>query len=349
MPGASVRHDAHDRPAAPRRALVTGGAGFIGSHLCEHLLARGDHVTAVDNLSTGRRANLPADHPRLRFIEAELSDFLHAIGRVGGGERFDQIYHLAAAVGVKLVMDEPIRAIETNVIQASSLLTFALTHGPDGRPAPTLLASSSEVYGKSDKSPFHEDDDVVYGPTTKGRWAYACSKALDEHLALAHHQRNGLPAVIARFFNISGPRQVGAYGMVLPRFVAAALRGDDLEVHGDGKQTRCFVDIRDVIPSLPRLVESPACHGRVFNIGSDQPISMRSLAQQVIDTISSKSAIRMVPYDQVYAAGFEDLRQRQPDLTRIREAIGFRPRIGLEETIRDLAAMMRDQPSERVP
>lgn len=332
-----------DHDAAPRRVLVTGGAGFIGSHLCDHLLARGDIVTAVDNLSTGRRHNLPADHARLRFIEADLSEFVRAVGR---GERFDQIYHLAAAVGVKLVMDEPIRAIETNVMQASALLTFALGHGPAGGPAPTLIASSSEVYGKSEQKPFREDDDVVYGPTTKGRWAYACSKALDEFLALAHAERHQLPAVIARFFNITGPRQIGAYGMVLPRFVAAALRGDDLQVHGDGEQTRCFVDIRDVIPALPALLETPGCFGRVFNIGSEQPISMRMLAQRVVDTLSSRSRVVLIPYDRVYAAGFEDLRQRQPDLSRLRGAIGYRPRITLEETIRDLAAAIRARPSE---
>lgn len=335
------------------RWLVTGGAGFIGSHLCDLLLARGDHVTVVDNLSTGRRSNLPAEHPRLRFVEADLSEFLSAIDRPGNSERFEQIYHLAAAVGVKLVMDEPVRSIETNVGQTAALLAFAVRAAggpPDSgkggrRPAPTLIASSSEVYGKSEKSPFHEDDDVVYGPTTKGRWSYAASKAVDEYLALGHHQMSGLPVTIARFFNTVGPRQLGAYGMVLPNFVQAALNGQELPVHGDGGQSRCFCDVRDVVEALPKMVESAACWGRVFNVGSDRVITIRELADNVIRIIGGPSRVRLVPYDQVYSAGFEDLRQRQPDLTRIRQAIGFAPRRSLEETIRDLAACLRPGPA----
>jgi len=313
--------------------LVTGGAGFIGSHLVDRLLARGHHVSVVDNLSTGRRANLPHDHPHLRFVEAELSHFLAAIG---SGERFDGIYHLAAAVGVKLVMDEPIRSIETNVEQTAALLRFAATHGPAGKPAPTLIASSSEVYGKSEKSPFSEDDDVVYGPTTKGRWSYAASKAIDEYLALAYLAQHRLPVVVARFFNTVGPRQVGAYGMVLPKFVAAACQGQDLIVHGDGRQTRCFCDVRDVVEVLPRMLASPNCLGGVFNVGSDRPISMLMLAEEVIKTIGLGGTARLVPYDQVYGPGFEDLRQRQPDLRKIRAAVGFAPSIPLHKTITDL-------------
>ena len=324
----------------PSRLLVTGGAGFIGSHLVDRLLAHGHHVSVVDNLSTGRRSNLPVDHPRLRFVEAELSHFLAAIagGGAGGrtGERFDGIYHLAAAVGVKLVMDEPIRSIETNVEQTAALLRFAATHGPAGTPAPTLIASSSEVYGKPDKSPFSEDDDVVYGPTTKGRWSYAASKAIDEYLALAYLAQHNLPVVVARFFNTVGPRQVGAYGMVLPNFVAAACQGQDLIVHGDGRQTRCFCDVRDVVEVLPRMLQSPKCLGGVFNVGSDTPISMLMLAEEVIKTIGRGGAARLVPYDQVYGPGFEDLRQRQPDLRKIRAAVDFSPRIPLHQTITDL-------------
>jgi UDP-glucose 4-epimerase len=318
----------------PRRALITGGAGFIGSHLADRLLERGDAVTVIDNLSTGRRSSLPAAHERLRFIEAELSDALGALGR---GERFDEIYHLAAAVGVRLVIDEPIASIETNVVQTMALLRFALEHGPEGSPAPTLIASSSEVYGKADKQPFSEEDDVVYGPTTKARWSYACSKAIDEYLALAHHQRHALPVVIVRFFNTVGPRQVGSYGMVLPNFVRAALEGRDLEVHGDGRQSRCFCDVRDVVTALPRLVENPACHGRVFNLGSDRVLTIAQLAESVIGTLGSPSRVRLVPYERAFNAGFEDLRKRQPDLSRLRTAIGFEPRVTLEETIRDIA------------
>lgn len=332
-----ARADRADRAGPLRRVLVTGGAGFIGSHLADLLLARGDEVTVVDNLSTGARANLPARHANLRFIEASLAD---ALGAMGPGERFDQIYHLAAAVGVKLVMDKPIEAIDTNVEQTSALLRFATTHGPAGGPAPTLIASSSEVYGKPDRSPFREDDDVVYGPTTKGRWAYACSKAIDEYLAMAYHAQRGVPTVIARFFNTVGPRQIGAYGMVLPNFVTSALRAQDLVVHGDGRQTRCFCDVRDVASALPTLTAEPACAGRVFNLGSDQVVSIVQLAELVISTLSSSSRVRLVPYDQVFGSGFEDLRQRQPDLSRVRAAIGFTPTRSLVQTIRDLAVGM---------
>jgi UDP-glucose 4-epimerase len=323
-----------------RRVLVTGGAGFIGSHLTDLLLARGDQVTVVDDLSTGRRENLPTTHAGLRFVEADLSEFLHATGT---GERFDLIFHLAAAVGVRLVMDDPIGSIRTNVEQTAALLEFAATHGPGGAPAPTLIASSSEVYGKAAKSPFSEEDDVVYGPTTKGRWSYACSKALDEFLALAFARQRGLPVVVARFFNTVGPRQVGEYGMVLPRFVAAALKGETLQVLGDGQQSRCFCDVRDVAPACVRLVETPACHGRVFNVGSDRPITIAELAERVLRVLHPQGGGRAerIPYDRVYADGFEDLRQRQPDLSRVRAAIGFEPRIGLEQTIRDLAEELR--------
>jgi UDP-glucose 4-epimerase len=317
--------------------LVTGGAGFIGSHLTDLLLARGDDVTVVDNLSTGRRENLPATHERLRFIEADLSDALHALGR---GERFDEIYHLAAAVGVSLVMADPIRSIETNVEQTAALLRFAVSRSQAGGGVPVLLASSSEVYGKSSKSPFSEEDDAVYGPTTIGRWSYACSKAIDEYLGLAYANQHRLPVVVARFFNTVGPRQVGDYGMVLPRFVRAALLAEPLTVYGDGAQTRCFCDVRDVVEVLPRMLAAPACHGRVYNVGSDRPISIRGLADLVIGTLGSRSAVRLLPYTEAYPPGFEDLRRREPDLARIRAALGFAPRHTLERTIRDIAAWL---------
>ncbi|MCC6428390.1 MAG: GDP-mannose 4,6-dehydratase [Phycisphaerales bacterium] len=326
---------------SPRHCLVSGGAGFIGSHLVEHLLARGDRVTVVDNLSTGRRANLDeaskAGGTHLRFIEADLS---HALQALGKGEVFDEIYHLAAAVGVRLVVEEPIRSIETNVDQTAAILRFATTHSAtsrrDGR-VPILIASSSEVYGKSTHSPFREDDDVTYGPTTVSRWSYACSKAIDEFLALGYSAQRQVPVVIARFFNTVGPRQIGDYGMVLPRFVKSALQNLPIDVHGDGQQSRCFCDVRDVVTVLPRLLADHASHGRVFNVGSDQPISIRDLADRVIATLNSRSQVRLIPYTEAYGAGFEDLRQRRPDLTRVREAVGFRPQIPLEETIRAVA------------
>lgn len=323
------------------RSLVTGGAGFIGSHLVELLLRRGDHVTVIDDLSTGRLSNLEKARSiapdRLRVIEADLARTLAAFA---SHERFDEIYHLAAAVGVRRVVEQPIESIETNVMQTSALLSFAVAHGVHGAMPRTLIASSSEVYGKGARTPFAEDDDVVYGPTTAFRWSYAASKAIDEYLTLAHHAVHALPAAVVRFFNTVGPRQVGDYGMVLPNFVRAALAGSELLVHGDGQQSRCFCDVRDVVPTLPQLLDNPACVGRVFNVGSDQPVRIIDLAETVVRTLGSTSRVRLVSYDEAFARGlgiFEDLRQRQPDLKRIRSAIGFKPSISMAQTIRDVA------------
>ena len=315
--------------AGDRTVLVTGGAGFIGSHLVEHLVGQGDRVVIVDNLSTGRRENLaevPAE--RYELIHADVST---ALPDFASGA-FDRIYHLAAAVGVRLVVEQPIQTIETNVMETSALLRFACETS-----TPMLLASTSEVYGKSTKTPFAETDDVVYGPTTLHRWSYACSKAIDEYLALAYAREHGLPVTIARLFNTVGPRQVGTYGMVLPRFVRAAVAGTPLQVYGDGRQTRCFCDVRDVAPLLAELVETPACQGRVVNVGHDEPITIRELAQLVVELLQSDSPVELVPNDEVYGPGFEDLRDRRPDLTRLRSATGFVPSIPLTQTIRDLA------------
>lgn len=322
----------------PASTLVTGGAGFVGSHLVDVLLAAGRRVTVVDNFSTGRRSNL-AGHPGpVRLIEADLTAALSAFG---GGERFDEVYHLAAAVGVKRIVERPIESIENNVAETAAVMRFALDHGPaPGVPARVLFTSSSEVYGKSEKLPFSEDDDSVLGPTTAPRWSYAAAKAIGEHLALAHHRAHGLPVVVARLFNTVGPRQVGEYGMVLPRFVRAALAGEDLTVFGDGEQTRCFCDVRDVAPALVRLLAEPAAHGRVVNVGGDAPVSIDGLARLVVRTLGSASAVRTVPYVEAYGSGFEDLRDRRPDLTRVRGLIGFAPAIGLERTIRDIAAFV---------
>jgi UDP-glucose 4-epimerase len=322
-------HDSQHRDSQHRATLVTGGAGFIGSHLVERLVASGEKVVVVDNLSTGRLENLArVDRARIRFIESTVAE---ALKRFAPGE-FREIYHLAAAVGVRLVIDRPIHTIETNVLETSAVLNFAAAAA-----TPTLIASTSEVYGKSEKTPFAEDDDVTYGPTTLSRWSYACSKAIDEYLALAHHREDGLPVVIARFFNTVGPRQVGEYGMVLPRFVEAAMRGEPIIVHGDGRQTRCFCDVRDVVEALPRMLATAVCHGRVFNIGSDRSIEICALAELVRDTLRSASPIQFVPYDKAFGPGFDDLRHRRPDLERIRQAIGFHSKIPLEQTIRDLA------------
>lgn len=329
-------------PAAPvtgaRHTLITGGAGFIGSHLVDQLLAAGERVTVVDDLSTGRRENIAAHlpNPMLRFLQQDLA---LALAGPLAGESFDRIYHLAAAVGVRRIVERPIESIETNVLQTSALLNFAASHASRGAAVPpTLIASSSEVYGKSARSPFSEEDDCVYGPTTARRWSYACSKALDEHLALAHHGASGLPVVVARFFNVVGPRQVGDYGMVLPNFIRAVQEGRAPIVFGDGKQSRCFCDVRDIVPALMRMLDEPACQGRVFNVGGDRPITIIELAELVVRVLGSGLAPRFVRYEEAYGPGFEDLRQRRPDLERIRSAIGFQPMILLEQTIRDIAA-----------
>lgn len=316
----------HDKQ---RVTLVTGGAGFIGSHLVERLVERGDHVVVVDNLSTGRRENLAAvDKAAVTVVESDVTTALPQLE----SRRFDEIYHLAAAVGVQLVVDEPIRSIETNVLETSAILRYAAATR-----ARILVASSSEVYGKSTRTPFAEADDVVYGPTIYSRWSYACSKALDEHLALAYAQDHDLHAVIVRFFNTVGPRQVGDYGMVVPRFVEAALAGRPLRVFGDGRQSRCFCDVRDVVAALPLLMAASDTAGEVFNVGSDRPIEILQLAELVRRTLERDAPIELVSYEDAYGRPFDDLRVRQPDLTKIRGVIDFEPGIPLERTIIDLA------------
>ncbi|MHC4768701.1 MAG: NAD-dependent epimerase/dehydratase family protein [Planctomycetota bacterium] len=323
--------------SSQRVCLVTGGAGFIGSYLVEHLAARGDRVVVVDDLSTGRRSNLAAvDEARMTFIEETVSEALPGLDP----SEFDEIYHLAAAVGVRLVIRQPIGTIETNVLQTSAALEFAAAGS-----TPILVASTSEVYGKAAQLPFGEDDDVVYGPPTQPRWAYACSKAIDEFLALAYHKERDLPVVVVRFFNIVGPRQVGQYGMVLPRLVAAALAGKPLEVHGDGRQTRSFCDVRDIVGVVAALLADAGCAGGVYNVGSDEPVEIGALAQLVRDTLGSRSQITRVPYEQAFGPGFDDLRHRQPDLARLRRVTGFSPRVPLAQTIRDLADELSRQPS----
>lgn len=275
----------------------------------------------------------------MRFVRSDLAAAL--AGQLAH-EQFDEVYHLAAAVGVALVVKDPIRCIQTNVHQTQALLDFVSV-----RRTPTLLASSSEVYGKGSKNPFSETDDVVYGSTDKPRWSYAASKAIDEYLGLAFHAQRGVPVAIARFFNTVGPRQRGDYGMVVPRFVRSALLGQALEVYGDGEQSRCFCDARDVARALPLMVRSEKCLGRVCNVGSDQSVTMNGLAHEVLRVVSRcdwakpGATLKHLPYEAVYGSAFEDLRQRRPDLTRIREAIGFAPRLSLEQTILDIATELR--------
>jgi UDP-glucose 4-epimerase len=311
--------------------LVTGGAGFIGSHLCEALAARGSAVVAVDDLSTGLAANLDRAlaSGRIEFIEGTVSAVLPALA----GRRFDGVFHLAAAVGVRLVVEDPAAAAETNIRETMAALDFARRTG-----SPFLLASSSEVYGKGVRAPFREEDDLVFGPPTVSRWSYGLSKAIDEHLALASGARDGLPVTVARLFNTVGPRQRGRFGMVLPRFVDAALAGEPLEVHGSGRQVRCFCDVRDVVGALRRMIDSPACRGRVLNVGSDRPITIEDLAAAVLRVTGATGGIRRVPHSEVFGTAFEDLAIRVPDVSAIRAAIGFEPAIPLDTTIADVAA-----------
>ena len=318
-------------PSLHRHVLVTGGAGFIGSHLVDALLADGASVTVVDDLSTGVRSNLDAASnahgSRLRLLECSVSDWAR------GAPGFDSAFHLAASVGVRLVMDDPARAAERNVGETLALFAWA-----SRTRTPVLFASSSEVYGKGVASPFREDADLLFGPPTSPRWSYGLSKAIDEQVAIATGAREGFPVVVARLFNTVGPRQRGRYGMVLPRFVAAASAGRPLEVHGSGRQVRCFCDVRDVVRSLPALLAAPACHGRALNVGSDRPMSIEELARLVVSTLGSRSDIVRVPYADAFGPAFEDLEVRIPDISRAREMVGFDVRTPLEQTIRDIAA-----------
>ncbi len=322
------------------RCLVTGGAGFIGSHLTEELLAAGHHVTVLDNLSTGRAENLKAleGHPRLVVRSGSITDQLLVAEVVRDAE---VIYHLAAAVGVKLVADDPVRTIETNIYPTDTLLQLAVQGGGKA----FFLASTSEVYGKNPKEQWTEEDDLQLGPTSRPRWAYGCSKAIDEFLALAYHRKHGLPVVIGRFFNVVGPRQVGHYGMVIPRFVDQALRGGPVVVYDDGGQVRCFAHVREVVASIMKLMQTPAAQGQVFNIGSDRPWSIRQLAEAVIAKVDPSIRIEHLPYSKAYGDDFEDVRRRVPDVSRLKQTIGSVPRLGLESILDDIIAWKRSQPA----
>jgi len=313
--------------------LVTGGAGFIGSHLVERLLADGHRVTVIDDLSTGCRENLTPmlPHPQFRFIEATVSGCAELRELVA---QTDQVFHLAAAVGVELVVRSPIRVIETNLHETQVLLEAAAV-----RRTPVLLASTSEVYGKSAKEEFAEEDDLLIGPPTHSRWSYACSKLMDEFLALAFAKERGLPVVITRLFNTVGPRQTGRYGMVLPRFIAAAQRGEALRVFGDGQQSRCFCAVEDVVEGMVRLAGCATARGEVFNIGSTEEVTIAGLAKQVIATVGSASKIELVPYNEAYAPGFEDMRRRRPSVAKLERVTGFKPTTPLHEIIRRTAGL----------
>lgn len=314
------------------KILVTGGAGFIGSHLCEALLAVGHSVVAIDDLSTGSEANI--GHL------CERTDFQFVLETITNETVMDRlisecgvIFHLAAAVGVELIVRDPVHTIETNVLGTSAVLRIANRYRRK-----VILASTSEVYGKSAAVPFREDGDGVMGPTMRSRWAYANSKAMDEFLALAYHKQRGLPVVICRFFNTIGPRQTGRYGMVAPRFVRQALRGEPLTVYGDGEQSRCFADVRDVIWAVLRLADCPAAVGQVVNLGSQHEISINNLARRIIELTGSRSEIAMIPYEQAYEPGFEDMQRRVPDISRAAALVGYQPRYTLDETLHTIIA-----------
>ena len=309
------------------RALITGGAGFIGSHLAEALLDRGQEVLVLDNLSTGSIDNIAHLKGRQGFeyfidsvsnepLLAELID------------RSDVVFHLAAAVGVKLIVEQPVNTIETNIHGTEVVLKHS-----NKKKKLVVIASTSEVYGKSNDVPFREDSDLVLGPTPKHRWAYACSKAIDEFLALAYWKERKLPVIIVRFFNTVGPRQTGRYGMVVPNFVRQALAGQPITVFGDGKQCRAFTHVADVIDALLKLVSEPKAIGQVINIGNMQEVTIGQLAERVRDLSASKSVIKYIPYDEAYESGFEDMPRRVPDLTRVKGLIGYQPKHDLDDIL----------------
>jgi len=310
------------------RYLITGGAGFIGSHLCEVLLARGHRVVAIDDLSTGRVENVQhlRPLPHFQFVRETIRNS-QVLDRLTS--EADVVVHLAAAVGVQLIVDDPVRTIRTNVMGTEAVLEAANRYS-----CKVLLASTSEVYGKGVRVPFREDDDRLMGATTRSRWSYAESKAIDEFLGLAYHRQFGLPLVVMRFFNTVGPRQTGRYGMVVPRFVRHALRGEPLDVYGDGTQSRCFADVDDVTRAVASLAEHPQAVGQVFNVGATEEITIHDLAKRVISLTGSQSVIRLVPYDEAYAPGFEDMMRRVPSIDKLAGLIGYRPVHSLDDTLR---------------
>ncbi len=315
--------------------LITGGAGFIGSHLAERLIQRGDRVVALDNLSTGSMKNI-AGLLRLanfRFVNDDVrnSETMHVLV-----EQCDVIYHLAAAVGVKLIVEQPVHTIETNIHGSEVVLKIAHKFFK-----PVLIASTSEVYGKSEAVPFHEDDDTVLGSTRFSRWSYACSKAIDEFLGLAYHKQYGLPVVVVRFFNTVGPRQTGQYGMVIPRFVEQALKSEPLLIYGSGKQSRCFAYVGDVAEAVLALMSCKNAPGQVYNVGSTDEITIEALADKVIEMTGSRSVKKHLSYEEAYGQPFDDMMRRLPSLERIRKTIGYEPKTDLTEVLRQIISEKR--------
>jgi UDP-glucose 4-epimerase len=313
------------------KILITGGAGFIGSHLADRLISEGHEVTAIDNLSTGRYSNVEhlEGHERFRLIiDSVLNErLMEELVR-----ETDRVYHMASAVGVRLIMERPVQTIETIFRGTDVVLGFCSRYRKR-----VLIPSTSEVYGKGISVPFKEDDDLLTGATDKHRWAYACAKTLDEFLALAHWKETRLPVSVVRLFNTVGPRQTGQYGMVVPRFVHSALKNESIEVHGDGSQSRCFGHVLDVVDGLVKLIENPKCFGQVVNLGNDEEVTIKELAERAIQLTGSKSEIRYIPYEDVYGDGFEDMQRRVPSLEKARRLIGYQPTHSLTDIINDVA------------
>ncbi|HVP10003.1 MAG TPA: GDP-mannose 4,6-dehydratase [Phycisphaerae bacterium] len=318
------------------RALITGGAGFIGSHLAERLLRTGHEVVALDNLSTGRMRNLSnvVNDARFQFVYDDVRNphTLHVLIA-----ECDVVFHLAAAVGVQLIVDQPVHTIETNIHGSEVVLATANKFRK-----PVLMASTSEVYGKSENVPFREDDDTVLGSTKYSRWSYACSKAIDEFLGLAYHEQYGLPVVVARFFNTVGPRQTGQYGMVVPRFVERALKNEPIAIYGTGKQSRCFGYVGDVVGAVIDLMNNKSAAGRVYNIGSTEEITIEELADRIIRMTGSKSQKKYLSYQEAYGRPFDDMMRRVPCLDRIRQAVGYEPKTDLNEMLKLIIAEKRE-------
>lgn len=318
-----------------RRFLITGGAGFIGSHLAEALLGRGESVYILDDESTGTRENLGAvlNHPKLKFVPGTIMDDGLLTRLVG---TCDHVVHLAAAVGVKYILDNPLTSIMTNVVGTEHVLRCCAQFEK-----PLFLASSSEVYGIQSKAPLREDDYCVLGATSVSRWSYACSKALDEFMALAYHHQGAFPVVVVRFFNTVGPRQSAAYGMVIPRLVDQALRQAPLTVHGDGRQTRTFTHVSDVVSAITKLLDLPTAAGQVYNVGGTEEVTILELAERIRRLTESRSEIEIIPYAQVYSSNFEDMPRRVPDITKLQAAIGYAPHRGLDAILQDVIADRR--------
>jgi len=329
MKSVATGHGAMLRSGGSRlkRILVTGGAGFIGSHLVEALLEEGHEVRAVDNLATGRMANIQhlQNHPRFHFTEGTVLD-TDLVHRMVAG--CDQIFHLAASVGVRYVVDNPLLSLKNNIHGAENVLEAAT---PDQ--IPVVLFSSSEIYGKGHGGPLHEDDDRILGATRYTRWGYAASKSVDEFLALAYHREMGLPIRLVRCFNTCGPRQVGAYGMVIPRFVEQALDDRPITIYGDGTQSRCFSYVGDVVRGVMMLADHPEATGQVFNIGTDEEVSVRELAERIVARTGSSSRLECIPFDEAFGPGFEDMPRRVPDLSRIHALVGYRPEVSLDQLL----------------